>query len=233
MIAIDRVDVFKCWILRRDSRVTALVKHNGNIYRALLRNTGKLYDLIYPGSQALCSFKSSGKTRMNIVGVVVNDEAALIDTYVQMRMFEKACSKGLIPWLKECIVWGREVKVKGMRLDYRIKCSDVEGYLELKSAVLLKDGYAMYPDTPSRRGLKHIMLLRSLRGEGYRAIIAFIAAHPKAKAFKPCVEVDKNIGQELGKAVKSGVEVYAVKMYLRLNGTVVIENPNIKCEIIQ
>jgi|YelNatPaOPRAMG01_1025707.scaffolds.fasta_scaffold23122_2 sugar fermentation stimulation protein A len=232
MIVIDRVNVFKCLILRRDSRVTALVKHGGNIYRALLRNTGRLYDLIYPDSQVLCSLRSSGKTSMNIVGVVVNDEAALIDTYIQMRSFENACSKGLIPWLKDYVIWGREVKVGGMRIDYRIKGKDTEGYLELKSAVLLRDSYAMYPDAPSRRGLRHIMLLRDLRRRGYRAIVAFIVAHPKARAFKPYVEVDKRIGYELRKAVEAGVEVYAVKMYLRLDGAIVVENPNVKCEII-
>lgn len=232
MIIIDKVNVFKCRISKRDSRITSLVRHGGNTYRALLRNTGKLYDLIYPGSQVLCSLRKNGKTSMNIVGVVVNDKAALIDTYIQMKTFEKACKKGLIPWLKECVICRREVKVKGMRLDYKIKCGNVEGYLELKSAVLLKDSYAMYPDVPSRRGLKHITLLRSLREKGYRAIIAFIAAHPKAKGFKPCIEVDKQIGQELEKAIETGVEIYAVKMYLRLDGAIVIENPNIKCEII-
>ncbi|MEM1546961.1 MAG: DNA/RNA nuclease SfsA [Candidatus Methanomethylicia archaeon] len=229
---IDRINVFKCWILIRESRVTAIVKHNGDIYRALLRNTGKLQDLIYPGSQVLCSFKSSGRTSINIVGVIVNDEAVLVDTYIQMKMFEKACSIGLIPWLKECTIRNREVKVKGGRIDYRIECNGVEGFLELKSAVLFKDGYAMYPDTPSKRGLKHILLLRDLRKEGYRAIIAFIVAHPKAEAFKPYVEVDKRIGYELKEAIKTGVEVYAVKMYLKLDGTIVIEDPNVRCEII-
>ena len=229
---IDRVDVFRCWVLGRESRVTAIVKRNGDVYRALLRNTGRLQDLIYPGSQVLCSLKSSGKTSLNIVGVVVDEEAVIVDTYTQMKMFEKAYSMGLIPWLKECIIWRREAKIRGMRIDYRIKCGNVEGYLELKSAVLLKDGYAMYPDTSSRRGLKHIVLLRDLRRMGYRAVIAFIVGHPKAEAFKPYVEADREISSELREAVRTGVEVYAVKMYLKLDGTIVIENPNVKCEIV-
>ena len=61
--------------------------------------------------------------------------------------------------------------------------------------------------------------------------MTFIAAHPSAEAFTPDVESDPELASELFRAVEEGVEVYAVKMALLYDGSVVLMNPQLPVDI--
>lgn len=226
---IDRFnDLFKLKVVERLNRFTVLlVDNNGTKYLGLLRNTGKLRDLIYPESIVVCKKWSKPKTDCLIIGVETKNGIALIDTYTQMRIFEKLVNLGYISWLKDYKILKKEVTIGGSRLDYMIGSNNMIGYLELKSAVFIDKDVAMYPDTPSERGLRHINLLKNIREEGYRSIISFIAAHPMAKRFRPYWEIDSRIGKALNDAKLIGVEIYAVKYYLDLYNNLIFENDNI------
>ena len=122
MAVIVRYDVFPATVVRHDTRVTVIACAAGQEFRALLRNTGRLADLIHPGAEILCLPKEGGKTAAQVLGTVVDDErATLLDTLVQARAFETAAKRGLIPWLPGIV--RREVRVRESRLDYAI-----EGY---------------------------------------------------------------------------------------------------------
>lgn len=79
----------------------------------------------------------------------------MIDTRTQARAFERALELGLVPWLRDCSIKKKEIKVGSSRLDYLFECPGGDVYAEMKSAVLRggeKGEYAMYPDCPSTRG---------------------------------------------------------------------------------
>lgn len=222
----------RCAIIRRENRFVVTVENDCKIKHALLRNTGRLHDLIQNGYTALCRDRDVGKTDCELIGVLIDDErAALIDTYTQARMFELATSKKLIPLLAGWSIDGKEVTVNGSRLDYKIASDNRKGYLELKSAAYCDGYYAMYPDCPSERGLRHVNALEQLKLDGYRSVIAFVAAHPNAKAFKPNAEGDKVLATKIGSAYRSGVEVHAVKIFLDANGNVFLVNPDLPVEL--
>ncbi|MEM4329439.1 MAG: DNA/RNA nuclease SfsA, partial [Candidatus Caldarchaeum sp.] len=109
----------------------------------------------------------------------------------------------------------------GSRVDYVFE--DPAGgsvYLELKSAVYMNNsGGAMYPDTVSERGRKHIKLITRL-AKKHGAKIVFVAAHPLAKFFTPCDEADPLVRKLLIKAVHAGVDVRAVKTFMDSSGAV-------------
>lgn len=199
----------------------------------LLRNTGRLHDLIYPHTQALCTPRQNpGKAKHLLVGLTIaGSEAALIDPVIQCEAFEAAASRGLIPWLRGWRI-DREVVIEDSRIDYSIKSSTGEqGFLETKSAVHFTGYYTMYPDCPSERGRRHIRLLRTLRNRGYRSIIVFIAAHPSAKAFTPDDISDPKLADELLRATREGVEVYAVKMHLLTDGSIILTNSQLPIKL--
>jgi len=225
---LSRFDTFLAQVVARDSRVTVIARDDGREFRALLRNTGRLEDLIYPGAEVLCLPKQGERTEAQVLGTVVDERGAtLLDTLVQARMFERAAEQGLIPWLLQGALIRREVPIGNRRLDYEIVFQGRRGFLELKSAVHLREDFATYPDVPSPRGREHVKLLIELRGQGYPCILAFIAAHPRARRFRPDVETDPELEDELERAVEAGVRIYALKMHLELDGSIVLDEPSI------
>ncbi len=208
--------------------MTVIARRGEREFRALLRNTGRLEGLIYPGAQVLCVARAGEKTQAQILGTVVEGTTAtLLDTLVQAKAFERAVERGLIPWLPPGGLLKREVPVENRRLDYAIRVDKSRGFLELKSAVHLREDFACYPDVPSPRGRQHVGLLTELSRQGHPCILAFIAAHPQAQRFRPCLEVDPKLGEGLKQAVEAGVRIYALKMHLELEGNVVLDEPAI------
>lgn len=222
----------KYTIVRRENRFVVTVKNDNMIKRALLRNTGRLHDLIQHGYTALCLDRSEGKTDCEILGVLVDDErAALVDPYTQASVLELAARNKFIPWLNAWHIERREVTVGRSRLDYRITDGKHEGYMELKSAAYCDGYYAMYPDCPSERGLRHIKALAYLNTCGYRTIIAFVAAHPNAKAFKPNAQAHEQLASKLSSVHGKGVEVHAVKIFLDTDGNILLPDPDLPVEL--
>ncbi len=209
------VDVEHAVFIERINRFSSIVRQGSRQFALHMTNTGRLEDLLRYGAEILYCPVPTGKTVGKLVGVMVDERAAVIDTKLQAKAFETAYKKGLIPWLRGYKLIGKEYLVKGSRVDYVF--SDRKGlktFVELKSAVYLNsEKGAMYPDTVSLRGRKHIMLLTEL-AKNYRSKIVFIAAHPHAIFFTPCDEGDPIVRQLLLKAVHAGVEIHAVKLYM-------------------
>ncbi|HID05135.1 MAG TPA: hypothetical protein EYP20_04960 [Aigarchaeota archaeon] len=184
-VVLGRVDdVFLAFVVDRLSRVSVLAEAEGARFLCHLRNTGRLPDFIYEGAPILVQPRPRGRTHALLVGAPVEGGgAALLDTYMQSRYFEKALSVNAVSWFSGYSLLKRDVKVMDSRIDYLIRGGrGRRGYMELKSAVYLdhSDGYAMYPDTVSERGRRHVKLLAKLARRGGRVIITFLACHPRA-----------------------------------------------------
>ncbi|MEN2975368.1 MAG: DNA/RNA nuclease SfsA [Candidatus Caldarchaeales archaeon] len=218
--------------MRRDSRVTVLAKIDEEVVRLHLTNTGRLEDLMYPGAEILYIRFRGRKVSGRVVGVWLGESAALIDTILQAKMFEIALDRGLIPWLERYRVKKRDFMIYGSRFDYLLYDGRDEMILELKSAVYLsEDGAAMYPDTVSVRGLKHIKTLNTLRSSGKNTALVFIAAHPLATYFKPNFKVDPRLIEVLNQSLHLNVLIKSIKMYLRGDGSVVLDDVDLPVKI--
>jgi sugar fermentation stimulation protein A len=115
----------------------------------------------------------------------------------------------------------KEVRYGGVRFDYAISSSSgMSGYLELKSAVFHDStGNCMYPDVPSERGRRHLKMLEAIASQGMRAVMAFVAAHPLCRSFRPCDSCDPDFANLLRESRGRGVEVRAVGMALKTDGS--------------
>lgn len=172
------------------------------------------------------------KVSGRVVGVVVGESAALIDTVLQARMFEKTLEYGLIPWLHGYRIERREIVRYGSRFDYLLSNGVDRIILELKSAVYLSsDGAAMYPDTVSKRGVRHFKILSNLKLVGENSGIVFIAGHPFATYFKPNFDIDPNLRGALCEALKINVLIKSIKMHLELDGSVILDDVDFPVKI--
>ena len=103
--------------------------------------------------------------------------------------------------------------------------------MELKSALALREGLAGWPDAPTARGLRQIRALARALGEGYKTFLSFVVAHPEAAGFRPLLEVQPEIGAELEGALRAGVEMHAVKLWLSGEGEIFFETADLPLKL--
>ncbi|NJE48089.1 DNA/RNA nuclease SfsA [Thermococcus sp. 9N3] len=230
-----KLNVVPCKFVERLNRFVALVEVNGEIRRALLTNTGRLEEFMIPGRKVFCTPKSGGKTDFVLIAFEdLGGKGAIVDTRTQAKAFERAVELGLVPWLKDCSIKRKEVRVGNSRLDYLFECPGGELYGEMKSAVLRggeRGEYAMYPDCPTLRGQRHVRELIELAKAGKDAIIFFIGAMPGVKKFRPYEKGDPKLARLLKEAKKAGVRIEGLSISLLPDGRVILERPELKVEL--
>lgn len=148
-----------------------------------------------------------------------------------MKSFEKCLEMNLIPWLNGYRILKKNIKVKNSLIDYLVY-KNRKIYLEVKSAVLRNNGYAMYPDCPSLRGQRHIKDLIEHKKSGGEGIILFIAALPNIFAFKPNKVGDPKIYELLKEALNVGVKLGSIGIFYNFKDSFVyLYNPDLKIEL--
>ena len=204
-------NVLECKIIRRINRFVVDVQIGEKCHKAWINNTGRLHEFLVEGRKGFCMKNEKGRNPYRLFSIKEGNLGAIIDTQLQMEAFEKSLK--IIPWLDGCSVIKKNAKLGESLIDYLLECDGEEIYLEVKSAVLRKGKYAMYPDCPSARGRKHIKELIDYVKNGGEGTILFIAALPKIKAFKPNKSADAELYELLQKAYMLGVDVRCIGIY--------------------
>lgn len=207
--------IVPCKIVRRLNRFVVIVKIDNKITKASLNNTGRLEQFLIKNKIGyLLPLKNTQKTKYRLSFVKEDkSSASIIDTQLQMKCFEIALEKNLISWLKGAKILKRNAKLNNSLIDYLIQHKNKKYYLEIKSAVMKEDSFAMYPDCSSLRGQKHI---KDLIAKPKNSIILFIAGMKNINAFKPNKNADEKIYQLLKIAKNKGVKIKALQIYLDL-----------------
>lgn len=227
---LDRLRRYR--VVRRTSRFSVVVTDGKSQHVAHLTNSGRLRDLIFPGSACMCIPKKPAKTTLRLVGVPVSKKwAVLVDPGEQSKAFVNAAQAGLIPWLADWRITGSEVDCGESRIDLEIRNGTSTGYIEIKSAaMLIGDDTGSFPDCPTLRGRKHVGTLSRLAAD-HRCIILFLVQHPDAARFAPSTQGDPVFAASISEAARDGVEVRAVKMCLSMDGGIVLVDPNLNCYV--
>ncbi len=218
----------ECIILKRLNKFIVKILVNDRKEYAYLHNTGKLEDLIKKGRKCYCistrKSRTSRKTKYDLFAVEYRGKAAIIDTRIQEKSYEIAVNNNILPWLRDCIISKKNIRVNNSILDYKLKCKDLgEVYVELKSAVLVNNEMlALYPDTPTLRGRRHIKTLIQLREQGIHTLLVFIAGLPGVKGFMPNRSIDPKIHDLVKEAISKGVVVKAISIYYNPLETMVV-----------
>ncbi len=222
-------NAFGVRILERINRFVVLVEREGKTLKAHNTNTGRLQEFLKRGKRAFCLPKSGGKTDCRLFAVEDLGGFAVIDTSLQMRAFEEAFKRGLIPWLKpfEWKGFKRNYRVGNSLIDYIFKGSGGrELLLEVKSAAMRsEENLGMYPDCPTERGRKHI---RELLNRSDHSALLFICALPRVRGFKPNCEDDPEICKLLRLAKRKGITLRAISLHFDPERkALVLENPDL------
>ena len=148
--------------------------------------------------------------------VEYHDVLVSVDARLPNPLFAEAVRNNRLPGFSFPTIQP-EVTQLDSRLDFKLSGPDGICWVETKSATLVEQDLALFPDAPTHRGRRHLETLMELLKTGVRAAVIFIIQRPDAIAFAPNEAADPVFSETLQKAANQGVEVRAFRCSVSLH----------------
>lgn len=201
-------------LLKRYKRFLADIElETGEVVTAHCANTGPMTGICTPGSRVLVSYSSVPTRKLPYTweAIEVNDNEptwVIVNTALPNRIVKLALTQQLFPELGSysqirCEVpYGADRK---SRVDFLLT-GDRPIYIEVKSTTWAQQRLAMFPDTETIRGQKHLRELSALLPHA-RAVMFYAINRGDCTQFAPGDAADPVYGQLLREAMQLGLEV--------------------------
>ena len=209
------------FLIKRYKRFLADIQlDTGEIVTAHCANTGPMKGLLNQGSKVRISLSSSPKRKLpytweqirvldkNNQGVWVG-----INTLFANKLIKKVIENNLlrekigeIEEIKSEVPYGKDKK---SRIDFLLtpKSSNPDNrniYVEVKNTTWIKENVALFPDTETKRGQKHLVELKELIPESKSVLIPCIT-RKDADFFAPGDEADPLYGKLFRESLTAGM----------------------------
>jgi sugar fermentation stimulation protein A len=194
---------------------------DGAVIRAHCPDPGRLRELLLPGVTVHVSRAANPmrKTAFDLRFVEHPEDGQLVslDSRVPNELFDEGLANGYFAPFRRYGKIAREVPLPQShatrirsRIDFRLS-DEHENicWVEVKSATLVEEGVAKFPDAVTARGRRHVLELAELAASGQRSAVVFIVQRPDASRLQPQWERDPAFGQALAAAAAAGMELYA------------------------
>lgn len=224
-------NIIEAKFLKRPNRFQAYVDINGETEMIHVPNTGRCKEILIPGCTVILRKEDNPnrKTRYDLIAAYKGNMLINIDSQIPNKVVKEALNNGEIQFLKMYNSIKTEKTFGNSRFDFKLE--DIKGneyYLEVKGVTLEEDSIAKFPDAPTERGTKHLLELIEVKKQNKGAGVLFLIQFDGAKVFSPYDNMDKNFGEALRLAYKSGVDILAYdclvgKNYIKLKDKVQIK----------
>ena len=211
-------------LIKRYKRFLADVELvNGEIVTAHCANTGPMKGVLWPGGRVRLKYCPSPKRKLDWsweqaevpshnelkrcwVGINTSLPNKLIRNLIEANVLEKQF--GLIANIKPEVKYGLEGKSRiDLLLEPETSNSDNRNiYIEVKNTTWCDKTLALFPDTVTTRGQKHLRELISVCPNS-RAVLIPCISRSDMEIFAPCDLADPLYGKLFREAVSIGLEV--------------------------
>jgi sugar fermentation stimulation protein A len=187
---------------------------SGELITAHCPNTGPMTGVCLVGNRVLVS-KSDSKTRKlaytwEAIEVFDNDEPvwAGVNTGLPNKVIKNALEQRIFTEITDYTIVRPEVPYgqEKSRVDFRLTGGDRPIYIEVKNTTWCDGTLALFPDTVTTRGQKHIREMMTLMPEARAIMLYFINRHD-CNRFAPGDNTDPTYGKLLRSAMAGGLEV--------------------------
>lgn len=174
-------------------------------------NTGSMKGVLQPPQRAWLSPANNPKRKLQYTLEILEVGTTLVgvNTHRTNSIAREALEQGWVNGLEGATITP-EVKIDDGRIDFVAQQGDLTTYIEVKNVSLAEHDRALFPDSPTERGQKHLRALKKLKAEGHRAIMLYISQRDDVTSFAAATEVDPIYAQLLEEAKSAGVEVVAL-----------------------
>lgn len=215
-------------LLKRYKRFFADIQlANGEIVTAHCPNTGPMTGVSTPGSAVMLSQSDNPNRKLaytlELIQVHDNEPTWVgVNTALPNRVVKLALQKHLFPELGEYSDVKSEVPYghdKKSRVDFLLtpKNGDRPIYLEVKNTTWAQGSLALFPDTETTRGQKHLRELMAIVPQ-YRAVMFYFINRGDCDEFSPGDSTDPIYGKLLREALAVGLEVLPCRFAITPQG---------------
>jgi sugar fermentation stimulation protein A len=203
----------------------------GEVVVAHCPNTGSLLGCLVEGAEVLLwpVDNPARSLRYAWKAVHIGQTWVGVDTGLAVPLVEEAIRTGVIHELAGYERMLREVKYGkdgASRIDILLSRGgtlaeargkkrvlpegDERVYVEVKNTTLVEGKTALFPDAVTERGQKHLEELVHVVELGHRAAMVYCVQRTDVTSFRAAEAIDPRYAELLEKAMKRGVEVYAI-----------------------
>ena len=210
---------FPATFVKRYKRFFAdVLDHQGNTLTLHCPNTGSMKNCQVKGSPCWYSLSDNPKRKLPGTLEIVttsNGRLAGINTARPNHLVREAIEANLVPELCGYEQLRTEVRYgdEKSRIDILLGSDDgMPGlcYVEVKNVTLdMGGGLAMFPDSVTSRGTKHLRELMAMVAKGHRAVLFFCVQLTGIERVEVAVDIDPVYAQTMAEAIAVGVEVIA------------------------
>jgi sugar fermentation stimulation protein A len=206
-------DLLRVRFIRRHNRFLVEVESGGSRLFAHLPNSGRLQELLIPGSPAAIKPRPEKhrKTRYDLEMIEIGGVWISCDARLPTSLLIEALEQKRIQHFTGYTGWKREVTFGASRLDLLLTGQGKDCLVECKSVTLVEDGTALFPDAPTVRGARHMRELIAAVKEGYNAAAVFVIQRPDAENFMPNFNADPDFVAACHEASSAGVQLIAFR----------------------
>ncbi len=202
-------------LIRRYKRFLADVEmQDGRMITAHCPNSGSMKGCAPAGAPVLLSRSANPNRKYPFTWemVWVNGCWVGINTGLPNRIVAEAIAQGKIPELDGYRKIRREIKYgENSRVDILLENGTEKCYVEVKNVTLEEEGAALFPDSVTIRGQKHLRELMNMVAAGHRAVIFFLVQRADCSVVAPADDIDPEYGRLLRETAAKGVETLAYR----------------------
>jgi len=208
---------------------TDIRQADGSIIVAHCPNTGPMTGLLHPGTTLAFSLASTPR-KLGYTWEMAHVDGVWVGANTQWpnRLVKEAFEKKRIPALNMYDTLQSEVRVGDSRLDFYATCSDPEAqkslYIEVKNVHWRCGHRALFPDTVTTRGAKHLRALTQLVEQGCDAMMIYVVQRNDCQAFAVARDVDPDYAMAFDRAAEAGVQFLAYACEVSPEGISLGEN---------
>ena len=208
-------------LIKRYKRFLADIKlESGKVVTAHCANTGPMKGLLTEGAKVRLSVSDSPKRKLPFTWEQIcvlstnNDEVWVgINTLFANKLIKRVIEKNLlkeilgeIETIKSEVPYGKDKK---SRIDFFLtpKSSNPDKrniYIEVKNTTWIKKNVALFPDTVTKRGQKHLIELKEIIPESKSVLILCITRND-ASLFAPGDDADPLYGSLFRESLSAGM----------------------------
>jgi sugar fermentation stimulation protein A len=208
--------------LKRYKRFFADIQWQGQTLIAHVPNTGSMKGVNHPGQACLFSHSDNPERKLKQTlemikaptGAWVGVNTATPNSLVRETLLDIIADPRPLPanwnhWEGFDLV-KPEFKISAeTRLDFALSknSSDKKHFIEVKNVTMAEGELAMFPDSETTRGQKHLQELMKLMGEGHTAEILFTVQRGDCVKFSPAHDIDPEYGRLLRLAHGKGLRI--------------------------
>lgn len=211
-------NVISAIFIERPNRFIAICDINGETVKAHVRNTGRCRELLIRGAKVYLekADQEKRKTGYTLIAVEKGDRLVNIDSMAPNKVVSETLQTGKLHLsdLGKLTIIKAEKQYRDSRFDFYLETSTKKVLVEVKGVTLEENNMALFPDAPTERGVKHIKELIKATAEGYEAYIIFIVQIKGVSAFYPNIRTHLEFGEELKRALESGVHILCFDTYI-------------------